>query len=396
MSNQPRIYLDNAAATAVDSRVLEAMQPCWQDLIGNAGALHQEGCAAHAVVEEARDTIARALGAHEDEIIYTSGGTESNNMGVMGLVYERLRAGVLPEELHVITTSVEHNSVSDCMHVLNEEGVATTYVPVDAEGFVDPGTLAAAIRPTTVLVSIIYAHNEIGTVQRMQDIARVVRRAREATNDMWPLLHIDASQALTWLPCKVAQLGVDLMTLDAQKMHGPKGVGCLYKARHVTLAPVLHGGKQESGLRPGTPPTPLIVGLGKAVALAEVERETYVPAVRTLRDRFFTKVEQALPTRVINGPVGDERLPNNINLSFPGLDSEQVVIELDARGIACSTRSACLLGSEPGSDTVRALDKAEDVATSAVRFTLSRYTTEEEIDRATDTLIEVVQCLQKK
>jgi cysteine desulfurase len=392
MNHQQYVYLDNSAATAVDSRVLEAMEPYLQGYIANAGALHAQGVQVHTVIEASRKTVAQVLEAHPDEIVFTSGGTESNNLAIQGVVRALRIAGKRPEDIHLVTTTVEHSSVHDCFQALKQDGVQISIVPVDADGFVQLDALVGALRAETALVSVIYAHNEIGTIERVADITRSVRRFNEK-NGTSILVHTDASQAPAWIPCEVTKLGVDLMTLDAQKLYGPKGVGCLYHARGIHIAPILYGGGQEHGLRPGTPPTPLIVGFAKALQLVETERASYLEAVTHLRDICITEVISSVPGVVVNGPQGRERIAGNINFSFPGLDGEQVVLELDARGVAVSTRSACLTSSAPGSYTVRALGKGDACAQGAVRLSLSRHTTKEEMEYATRMLIEVVQWL---
>ncbi len=390
----PRVYLDNAAATAIDPRVRAAMEPYWSDVYANTGGLHREGLAARRAVDAARRTVASVLHAEPDEIIFTSGGTEGNNLALMGAYRAAREAGKRADELAAITTAIEHSSVAACFRTLEREGVAVTYLPVDQEGFVDPEALRAACTPATFLVSCILANNEIGTIQPLGALARELRRACGA--ERRPLLHTDASQAPAWLALKAQALHTDLLTLDAQKLYGPKGVGCLYRKRGVALAPIFYGGGQETGLRPGTPPTPLLVGFAEALRIVEEERETYCAHVAELRDRFLSRVLAALPAAAVNGPRGAACLPNIANVSVLGLDAEQVVIELDARGIAASTRSACLLDEAPGSTVVAALGKGPEYGRSAVRFSLARTTSEEEVDRAAAAFIEVVRWLGRE
>lgn len=394
MTEDTYLYLDNAAATALDPRVYEAMDPYWHEHSANAGALHREGVLVHRVTEDAREMIATVLQALPDEIIFTSGGTESNNLAIQGVVRAQLKAGKKVEDIHLVTSTIEHSSVLDCFRALEAEGVRVTLVPVDTEGFLDLDALEEALTAETVLVSIMYANNEIGTIERIADIARVIRRAREK-HGTHILFHTDASQAPAWLTCAVPSLGVDLLTLDAQKIYGPKGVGCLYRKREVALEPLMYGGKQEFGLRPGTPPTPLIVGFAKALELVEAERDTYQATIATLRDTAIHTILNACPEALLNGAMGSERLANNINISFPGLDGEQIVLELDARGIAVSTRSACMRDTTPGSYMVAALGKGSAYATSSVRISFSRHTTREEAERVSRALVEVVRWLRR-
>lgn len=393
MSERERVYLDNAAATPLDARVFEVMRPLFLGATGNAGAIHAEGVIARTAVESARTTVARTLHALADEVIFTSGGTESNNIAIMGSVHAQVAQGRDPSGLHIITTAIEHSSVLGCMSALAQQGVHVTYLPVDADGRVAPAVLAEALTPQTVLVSAILAHNEIGTVQPIRDLVRAVRRYASEQNLSRIIVHTDASQAPAWFACRVDALDVDLLTLDAHKAYGPKGVGCLYRRRGTPLAPILYGGAQEQGVRSGTAPTPLIVGCARAFELADAERELFIDHVRMLRDRMISEIRTQVPHAVLNGPTGDERLANNVNLSFPGLDGEAIVVALDARGIAVSTRSACLHDDEPGSYTIRALGKGDAIATSAVRLSLSRYTTEEECVYAITQLVDVVHWL---
>lgn len=395
MSHAARIYVDNAAATAVDEQVLAAMEPYWRGCVGNAGALHEEGVQAKNAINDARQAVAKALDASPNEIIFTSGGTESNNLAIVGLVRAVQQDGVKLEDIHIITSAIEHSSVLDCFRALEREGVQTSYIPVDQDGNIVLERLEAAIRPETIMVSVIHASNEVGTIENLQDIAKVIREARKRNNSVYPLLHTDASQGVAWLSCNVKKLGVDMLTLDAQKLHGPKGVGCLYRAQEVKLAPILYGGGQEFGLRPGTPPTPLIVGFAEALKIVEDEREMYVKTVVAVRDHFIECVEKAGVEAELNGPRGLERLANNVNFSFIGLDAEQIVLELDARGVAASTRSACLTGNEPGSYVVAALGKDKVAATSAVRFSFNRHITREQADYVADRVLEVVRWLRK-
>jgi len=394
MNQEHYLYLDNAAATVLDPRVHDTMEPYWREHVANAGALHAEGLYAKRTIDDARQAVAEALLAQPDEIIFTSGGTESNNMAIQGVVRAHRKAGTHASDLHLITSAIEHSSILDCFKALAADGVQVTVVPVNEEGLLDLTALEAALSPQTVLVSIMFANNEIGTIEHVADVARIVRRARERFGSS-TLVHTDASQAPGWIPCHVNTLGIDLMTLDAQKIYGPKGAGCLYRKRGVNIAPILYGGGQEFGLRPGTPPTPLIVGFAKALSLVETERDTYVAEIAGLRDRFIRTVMEARPEAILNGPIGSARLANNINISFPGLEGEQIVLELDARGIAISTRSACLKDTTPGSYMVAALGKGDTCARSSIRVSLSRHTSEEEVDRAARTTIEVVEWLSK-
>lgn len=386
-----RIYLDNSAATALDPRVRACMDSYWSEHYGNAGGLHEEGRVAKAAIESARSAVALVVGCRADEIVFTSGGTEANNLAIIGHFHALRKKGVAPAAMHMITSVLEHSSVRDCYRALEDEGVRTTYVSVNRDGLVDPEEVARACTEQTVLVSIMHVSNEIGTIQPLRAVRNALdQRYPRAGETARPLFHTDASQAPAWLPVKAESLGVDLLTLDAQKVYGPKGSGCLYRARGVELSPVLYGGNQEFGLRPGTPPTPLIVGCATALTFVEEERATYVEKVRMIRDAFLATIRSHHPNVDVNGPEGDSRLANNLNISFPPLDAERIVLELDHHGIAASTRSACLVGDSPGSYVVRALGKGEATARSSVRFSLARTTALPDVEQSAHILCDIV------
>lgn len=391
MSQTERIYLDYAAATPVDDAVFETMLPFWQKDFGNAGALHREGQYAKAAIESARGACASATHAHSDEIIFTSGGTEGNNFAIFGTVRALEKTGKKISEMHFITTEIEHSSVRDCFLALAAQGAEVTYLPTLADGRVDPKDVKNTIQENTVLISVMYVNNEIGTVLPIEEIGKVVRAYRKDHTSTYPIFHIDACQAPLYLSCDVEKLGVDLMTIDGQKLYGPKGAGFLYQRRGAPLAPLLYGGNQERGMRPGTPVTPLVVGLGKAMELAEERREKETARLSELQKYFFEKIVQTFPGGglEINGSR-EHRVPNNINISFPGLDAEFLLLQMDAKGIAISTRSACLFGTDGGSFVVTALGKSLDCATSSIRFTMGKGTAKEHIDRAVEALKEVV------
>ncbi len=394
MHDKKYVYLDHAAATPLDPRVAAAMEPYGSMTYANAGALHAMGVAARSAVADARRTVASAAGVQAEEVVFTSGGTESNNLALVGVVRRRIREGSKPQDIHIITSAIEHASILDCARALEETGVSVTVLPVDTEGRVRVGDLLSALRPETVLVSVMLASNEIGTIQPIGELARALAKVRKERSGIYPLLHTDASQAPAWLSCNAHALGVDLMTLDGQKLGGPKGIGALVRLKHVPLEPVLYGGNQEFGLRPGTPPTQLIIGFAEALRLAQDERASYVSTIRELRDNFMSAVEQVFPDAELHGARGDGRMPNNINFSIPGIDGERIVLGLDVRGVAASTRSACMLGEAPGSVVVRALGKGDDAARGAVRFTLGRATTASDVEYALAAYLDVVRALR--
>lgn len=383
-----RMYLDYAASTPVDTEVEEAMRPYWSEVFGNAGGQHEEGRKAREAVEGARARVAEALGSKSTEIIFTSGGTESNNQAIFGLVKALRKEGRTLEEMHAVTLSVEHPSVLDCFQELEEEGLAVSYLPVDAEGLVSEKVLQEALRPETVLVSIAYVNSEIGTVQPIAAFGSVIAAHRKKTGAAC-YFHTDASQAPVYFDCAPDALLVDMVTLDAQKMYGPKGIGILYVRDGVPLASLLKGGSQERGVRPGTPNTPLIVGFAESFTRACGARDAESIRVKALRDLFIEKVRDAIPEAEINGTL-EQRTPNNISVSIPGVEGDFVMHALDARGIACSTRSACFGAKKGNSHVVAQLGKSELLVRGTVRFTLGKATTRADIEKAVDELASVV------
>ncbi|MBP9749345.1 MAG: cysteine desulfurase [Candidatus Pacebacteria bacterium] len=383
---EQRIYLDNAATTPPDSRVLERMRECDACSHANPSSLHREGCAARAILEESTAEMAHALNVRPHEVVWTSGGTESNMLAILGVIYAWRERN--PAEVpHIVTTAIEHHSVLEVVRMLEEKGdVRVTYVPLGSDGLVRPETVACALRPTTALVSIHYAHNELGSMQPIRAIVRAVREAlKVAPNPV--MIHTDASQAPAWISCQPHALGVDLMTLDGHKMYGPKGIGCLYRRYGVELR-TPYGSSEQ--VRPGTPPVALIAGCARACALVTREREEYAPRISTLRDACIAAVSSGVRSAVLNGPTREKCLANTIHFSFPGLSGERLVLALDAVGVAASSRSACLRNETEGSVVLRALGADAAHAVGTLRLTLSRYTTSGDMERATKLLIDTV------
>lgn len=397
-----RIYMDYASTTPLDGRVLKAMLPYFGAKFGNPSSIHAEGVEAKKSLEAARKSVALILNARAVEIIFTGGGTESNNLAIFGICGHLMSTvssvDIRCPQIHIVTTNIEHSSVLEPIRVLERRGAEVTYVSVESNGVVDPQKIAAALRPETVLVSVGYANNEIGTIQPVAKIGKLIKDFRnrlkpQITNHksqtnsksqfpkfQTPIFHSDASQAPLYLDCSVERLGVDLLTLDGHKMYGPKGVGVLYVRRSATLAPILFGGGQERGLRSTTENLPLIAGFAKALEIAAAEREKESARLTKLRDLCHSHILQnvGMTKVLINGDM-KERLPNNINISIPDLDTEFALLQLDVVGIACSTKSSCL-GSEGGSYVVRALGGGEARALSTLRFTFGRQTTKKDID----------------
>ena len=374
------VYLDHAATTPVDPRVLQAMMPFFSEHPGNASSLHAFGQEARRAVDQARAEVAAAVGARPAEVVFTSGATESDNLAVLGVAFASQHRG-----RHILTSAIEHHAVLEACHVLEDQGYAVTRVPVDARGVVDPDDVRRALRPDTVLVSVMAANNEIGTLQPVAEIGRLTRERQIP-------FHSDATQLVGAMPVDVDELGVDLLSLSAHKRYGPKGVGALYVRPGVPLMPLQRGGSHERGRRGGTENVPGIVGLGAALRIAVREMAEEHRRVTALRDRLM-RGALALPGAQLNGDPG-RRLANNVNLSFDGTDSQSLVMGLDLHGVAASAGSACSSGSMEPSHVLVALGLAPQRAASAVRLTLGRTTSDADISYALDALRDVVDRLR--
>lgn len=383
-----RIYLDHAAATPVSEAVFKAMSPYWQTHFGNPGSISREGVVAKSAITAARKTIAEVLRVKEDNVTFTSGGTESNNLALFGLVKAIREAGVPDSEIEIISTPVEHPSLSRGLEALEKEGCKITYVSVNEEGIADYEQLESLLSPRTRLVTIAYANSETGVVQDLGRIGRMIK-AYERKNDISITFHTDASQAPLWLPCALDALSVDMMTLDAGKCGGPKGAGVLVHRKTSKPGAILYGGSQESNLRPGTENVPLIVGCARAVELAQKNAEARSQKVSRLRDLFIGELE-TIEGLTLNGSR-TERLANNVNVSIPGLDTEYAVVVLDKEGVAASTKSACSGAGSGRSEVVYNMTKDEGRANSTIRFSLGEDTTGSELKRVAKVLREHVE-----
>lgn len=374
-----RIFLDYASTTPLDKQVFKAMLPYMRTYFGNPSAVYKEGVATKNVVKAARQSIATLLAIRPEEIIFTASGTESDNLALRGVV-EMWKKEFVP---HIVTTTIEHPGILEVCKALEKQGCEVTYVPVEKNGIVDPQKIKAALKSTTVLVTVMYANNEIGTIQPLKEISKLIqeyKKSREGEATVFPYFHTDASQAANYLDLSFQKLGVDMMTLDASKIYGPKGVGVLAAKRHVSLHPIILGGGQEKGLRAGTENVPGIIGCATALVRAEQMREKETLRLKKLQDYFIENVIKLYPDVIINGDRYN-RLPNNVNICKPGLDSEFAVIKLDYEGIACSSASSCLnLSEESYSYVVAALgDEGNTCKSSSLRFTFGRKTTLREI-----------------
>ncbi len=367
------IYLDFAATTPVDRRVVEAMMPYFCEQFGNPSSLYTQARAARQAMDRARGTVASLLGTRNSELIFTSGGSESDNAAIKGVVWANRERGN-----HVVTTQIEHHAVLHTCEWLQRFGIETTFVPVRRDGLVDPEAIAQAMRPTTVLVSVMHANNEIGTIQPLAAIAAIAH-ARGV------LVHTDAVQTAGHLPLDVNSLGVDLLSLSAHKFYGPKGAGVLYVRRGTAWLPGQQGGGQERGRRAGTENVASIVGVATALSVACDSMDEEADRLRGLRDRLIDEVLARIPGSTLNGHR-EQRLPNNANFCFAGVDGESMLLNLDMHGIAASSGSACTAGSIDPSHVLLALGLQRDLAAGALRITLGRTSEEQHVDRLLEVL----------
>jgi len=372
-----RIYLDHAATTPTHPEVVKTMLPFFTDAFGNPSSIHSYGQEAKGAVEEARTKVAELIGARSEEIIFTSGGTEADNFALKGVAYANERKGD-----HIITTSIEHHAVMEVCNFLEKRGFGITCLPVDKYGLVDPDDVKRAITAKTILISVMHANNEVGTIEPVEEIGVIAREAGV-------YFHTDAVQTVGHIPVNVDKLKVDLLSISAHKLYGPKGVGALYVRKGTRSVSLLHGGEQEKRRRAGTENVPAIVGLGKAVELTgqkmgrEAERLTY------LRDKLIEGLGERIDHVRLNGHP-TRRLPNNVNVSFDFVEGESMLLNLDLEGICASTGSACSSASLEPSHVLLALGFPTEQAHGSLRFTLGRENTEADIERVLEVLPGIV------
>ena len=378
-----RIYLDNSATTQPDPRVIEAMLPYLNNVYGNASSIHHFGQEARAAVDRARHQVAALINARPNEITFTSGGTEANNLAIRGLLEANEKYGK-----HIVTSAIEHSAVKNVCEDLEKRGYEVTYLPVYENGIVRIEDVRNAVRDETLLISVMTANNEIGTLQPVEEIGKLMKELRQNGRKIW--FHTDAVQAIGKIPVNVEEIGCDLLSMSAHKVHAPKGIGALYVRRGVRLHPQNIGGHQERERRGGTESVPLIVAFGKACDIAADE----MTGVEPLRDRLENAVLENIPGSHLNGKR-DERLPNITNISFEGIEGEGLLISLDMQGIAVSTGSACSSGSLEPSPVIRALGRNDELARGAIRFSLGRFNTTEDVDAAIQILPRAVENLRK-
>ena len=376
-----RIYFDNNATTRVAPEVLEAMLPFYGETFGNPSSVHRFGQEAKAALDRARHQVASLIGADPNEIVFTSGGTESDNLAIRGLIESSAGA-----KKHIITTQIEHHAVLHTCQALQKNGVQVTYLAVDGKGRVDPLEIRSSIRPDTLLVSVMHSNNEIGTIQPLGDIAEIASEHNIH-------FHTDAVQAAGKVPLDVNALGVDLLSIAGHKFHAPKGIGALYVRKGTSLRPLIYGGGHERSRRAGTENVPQIAGLGMAAELAVTQLAERWQNMASLRDYFESKVIEKIPGVSVNGDP-DHRIPNTSNLRFEDVEAEAMVITLDLSGVACSTGSACSSGSIEPSHVLLALGHSSEQAFNSIRFSFSRYTTQEEVEEVVNMLPAMVRRLR--
>jgi cysteine desulfurase len=372
-----QIYLDYAATTPADPAVVQAMLPYFHDAFGNPSAIYSYGQEAKNAVEEARAKVARLVGARDDEIVFTGSGTEADNFALKGIAFANKSKGN-----HIITSSIEHHAVLESCKFLGKMDFKITYLPVDGYGMVDPQDVKKAITGKTILISVMHANNEIGTIQPVGEISMVAKEAGV-------YFHTDAVQTVGHIPADVKELGVDLLAMSAHKLYGPKGVGLLYIKKGTIIMPFLNGGAQERGWRASTENVPGIVGFGKAAELAVLETDSEGARITRLRDKLITGIQKNIDHIRLNGhPV--QRLPNNVNISVEFVEGEAMCLNLDMSGICISTGSACSSTSLEASHVLLAIGLDPVKAHGSLRFTLGKWTTEAEIDKVLETLPRIV------
>jgi len=372
-----RIYLDYAATTPTHPEVVKAMLPYFTDVFGNPSGIYSYGQEAKGAIEEARLQVSELVGARDEEIIFTAGGTEADNFAIKGTAFAGENRGN-----HVITSSVEHHAVIETCEFLERNGFKITYLPVDKDGLVDPGDVKKAITNKTILISVMHANNEVGTIEPIAEIGRIAK-------EQGICFHTDAVQMAGHIPVDVNGLGVDLVSMSAHKLYGPKGIGALYIRKGTKLAPFTHGGEQEKKWRAGTENVPGIVGFGRAAEIAQQEMSKEAERLTYLRDRLIKGILERIDHARLNGHPS-RRLPNNVNVSVDSVEGESMALNLDLEGICTSTGSACSSSSLEPSHVLLAIGLSHERAHGSLRLTLGRWTTEEEIDRVLGVLAQIV------
>jgi len=384
------IYLDNAATTKPDPEVVKVVCDAMTELYGNPSSMYKVGHEAKMALDEARERVAKIIGAQRpDEILFTAGGTESDNIAILGAA-----RAYKDKKKHIITTKIEHHAVLHPCEKLEKEGFDVTYLDVDRYGMVKPEDVKNALREDTVLVSVMYANNEIGTIEPLAEIAEVIKGFREENKTPFPYFHTDACQASGYLNLNVGELGVDLMTLNGSKVCGPKGVGILYSKFGIRMEPLIYGGGQEKNIRSGTENLPAILGFVKALELAEEKKEAESKRLWELNKRLTDGILKNIKKTFLNGHP-EKRLPNNVNITILDIEGEALILYLDSEGIYTSTGSACTSGSLDPSHVILATGLPYEAAHGSLRFTMGHDTTEEDIDHVIKVLPPIVETLRR-
>ncbi len=377
-----RIYLDHSATTPVDLEVAALMMTYYTEKYGNPSSVHGFGREAKQALEEARRQVAELLGATPKEITFTSGGTEADNLAILGTVEALQKKGK-----HLITSAIEHHAVLETFEFLEKKGFELTVIPVDSEGIVAVEDVRKAIRPDTILISVMHANNEVGSIQPIAEIGNLAK-------EHGVTFHVDAVQSFGKLPINVQEMNIDLMTVSSHKIYGPKGVGALYIRKGVRIVPLAHGGSQEKRRRSGTENTPGIIGFGKACELIGKQMDEEAELQRKLRDKLMNGILERIEHVKVNGPLGEKRLPNNVNVSIQFVEGESLLLSLDMLGIAASSGSACTSGSLDPSHVLLAMGLVHEIAHGSLRFSLGSQNTEEDIDYVLEQLPKIVERLR--
>ena len=371
------IYLDNSATTRLDDEVLKEMKPYLTEEYGNASSIYKLGRNTRNAVETAREKVAKAINAEPEEIYFTSGGTESDNTAIRGIAYNNKKKGN-----HIITSKIEHPAVLETCKQLEKEGFKVSYIDVDENGIIDLEQLKNSIQDTTILISIMFANNEIGTIQPIKEIGTIARE-----NNIY--FHTDSVQAVGSIKIDVKEMNIDSLSMSAHKFYGPKGVGALYIKKGIAFQKFMNGGHQERNKRAGTENVPAIVGMGKAIEIAYSDLEKHTKQIKDLRDYYINQVKDKIPYIKINGDM-EKRLPGNSNISFRFIEGEGLLLNLDLKGICASSGSACTSGSLDPSHVLLAIGLPHEIAHGSLRISIGKYNTKEEIDYVVESLVEIV------
>jgi len=377
-----RIYLDHSATTPVDLEVAALMMTYYTEKYGNPSSVHGFGREAKQALEEARRQVAELIGATPQEVTFTSGGTEADNLAILGTAEAMRKKGK-----HLITSAIEHHAVLETCEYLEKNGFELTVIPVDSEGIVSVEDVRKAVRPDTILISVMHANNEVGAIQPIVEIGKL-------TKELGITFHVDAVQSLGKIPINVKEMNIDLLTVSSHKIYGPKGVGALYIRKGVRIVPLTHGGSQEKRRRSGTENTPGIIGFGKACELIGKRMAKEDEIQMKLRDKLMNGILERIKYVKVNGPLGEKRLPNNVNVSIRFVEGESLLLSLDMLGIAASSGSACTSGSLDPSHVLLAMGLVHEIAHGSLRFSLGRQNTEEEIDYVLEQLPKIVERLR--